>query len=85
MQMIYNSPNYCVVEFPALDGNIALLDGGYEIVDKTNQREIFIDGALAAQFREHVQRLIDAQPSLEEVDEFLGQFDSLMNQPVILH
>jgi hypothetical protein len=85
MQMIYNSPNYCVVEFPALDGTMALMDGGYEIVDKTNQREIFIDGALAAQFREHVQKLIDEQPSIEEIDEFLGQFDSLMHQPVILH
>jgi hypothetical protein len=85
MQMIYNSPNYCIVEFPALDGNLALAEGGYEIVDKNNQREIFIDGLLAAQFREHVYKLIDTQPSTDEVDEYLGQFDSLMNQPVILH
>jgi len=32
-----------------------------------------------------VQKLIDEQPSIEEIDEFLGQFDSLMHQPVILH
>jgi len=25
------------------------------------------------------------EQSLEDVDEFLGQFDILMNQPVILH
>ena len=85
MQMIYNSPNYCVVEFAALDGNRALIAGGYEIVDKTMQRELFIDGAMAAQFREHVKRLIEQEPTVDEVDEFLGQFDSLMNQPVILH
>jgi hypothetical protein len=59
--------------------------GGYEIVDKNTQREIFIDGALAAKFREHVQQLISEEPSLEDVDEFLGQFDILMNQPVVLH
>ena len=84
MQMIYNSPNYCVVEFPPQEP-LAMKAGGYEIVDKNMQREIFIDGALAARFREHVQKLIEEEQSLEDVDEFLGQFDILMNQPVILH
>jgi hypothetical protein len=79
--MIYNSPNYCVVEFAPQAGNA----GGYEIVDKNTQREIFIDGAMAAHFREHVRKLIEEEPTLDEVDEFLGQFDSLMNQPVVLH
>jgi hypothetical protein len=32
-----------------------------------------------------VQQLIAEEPSLEDVDEFLGQFDILMNQPVVLH
>lgn len=85
MQMIYNSPNYCVVEFAPQAEHGTMLSGGFEIVDKHAQREIFIDGSMAARFREHVQRLIQEQPSLEEVDEFLGQFDSLMNQPVVLH
>jgi hypothetical protein len=85
MQMIYNSPNYCVVEFPPQDGSLAMRSGGYEIVDKNLQREIYIDGAMAARFREHVTKLIEEEPSLDEVDEFLGQFDGLMHQPVILH
>ncbi|KMY86604.1 hypothetical protein BUMB_03557c [Candidatus Paraburkholderia calva] len=62
-----------------------MMSGGYEIVDKNTQREIFIDGALAAKFREHVQKLIEEEPSLEDVDEFLGQFDIWMTQPVVLH
>jgi len=85
MQMIYNSPNYCVVEFPPQDDHGAMQSGGYEIVDKNARREIFIDGAMAARFREHVQKLIEEEPSLDEVDEFLGQFDSLMTHPVVLH
>ena len=85
MQMIYNSPNYCVVEFPAQDGHMALKAGGYEIVDKNMQREIYIDGALASRFRENVQKLIEQQPTVDEIDDFLGQFGSLMNQPVVLH
>jgi hypothetical protein len=83
--MIYNSPNYCVVEFPAQDGHLALKAGGYEIVDKNMRREIYIDGALASRFRENVQKLIQQEPTVDEVDEFLGQFGSLMNQPVVLH
>ena len=39
MQMIYNSPNYCVVEFPPQEGPLAMKSGGYEIVDKNMQRE----------------------------------------------
>ncbi|MBN3855423.1 MULTISPECIES: DUF3567 domain-containing protein [unclassified Paraburkholderia] len=85
MQMIYNSPNYCVVEFPPQDGHVAMRSGGYEIVDKNARRELFIDGVMAARFREDVQKLMDEEQSLDEVDEFLGQFDSLMQQPVVLH
>ena len=61
MQMIYNSPNYCVVEFPPQEGLLAMKSGGYEIVDKNLQREIYIDGAMAARFREHVQKLIEEE------------------------
>ncbi|GAB3625702.1 hypothetical protein PTE30175_04373 [Pandoraea terrae] len=85
MLMIYNSPNYCVVEFAADNGTHALSAGGYEIVDKTAGREIFLDGTLARQFREEVQKLIASEPSEDEVDEFLAQFDSFMTSPVVLH
>ncbi|MGI4982461.1 MAG: BTH_I0359 family protein [Janthinobacterium lividum] len=85
MQMIYNSPNYCVVEFPAELGHQLMNAGGYEIVDKNLKRELFIEGELANRFREHVQKLIEQEPTTDEVDEFLGQFDDLMNHPVILH
>lgn len=85
MQKIYDSPNYCVVEFSALEGNPSLAAGGYEIVDKNTKREIFLDGQMAQHFRMDVQKLIAAETPLEEVDDFLGQFDSLMMHPVVLH
>jgi hypothetical protein len=81
MNMIYNSPNYCVVEFREMDGHF----GGFEIMDKSSRREIFIDGSLAQQFRAHVQQLIASEPSIEEVDDFLSQFDGMMHQPLTLH
>jgi hypothetical protein len=84
MNMIYNSPHFCIVEFSDFDagGHPA---GGYEIVDKSLRREIFLGGQDAESFRASVQALIDTEPSVDEVDEFLGTYAGLMTQPVILH
>lgn len=86
MQMIYNSPNYCVVEFKNY-GHPArhYYDSGFEIVDKASRREIFIEGSLAQRFRNNVELLIASEPTLEEVDEFLASFEGIMQQPVLLH
>lgn len=81
MQMIYNSPAYCVVEFHDESGG----RGGFEILDKMARREIFLAGALARRFRKNVSELIAADPTIEEVDDFLSEFDGLMQQPVSMH
>jgi hypothetical protein len=83
MNMIYNSPNYCVVEFKSAEGEP--FTGGYEIMDKTAKREIFIGGVLAEKFRTDVAELIATEPSTEEVDDFLSSFGGLMQQPLVLH
>lgn len=86
MNMIYNSPNYCVVEFKSeaapADNRFS---GGFEIMDKLGRREIFLEGDLAEKFRVNVQELIENEPSIEEVDDFLRQFEGLMQQPLVLH
>ncbi|MCO5118048.1 MAG: DUF3567 domain-containing protein [Burkholderiaceae bacterium] len=82
MNMIYNSPSYCVVEFRDVDTQSV---GGYEIMDKAARREIFIAGALALRFRSDVENLIATEPTIEEVDAYLSQFDDLMQHPITLH
>jgi hypothetical protein len=62
-----------------------LSHGGYEIVDKFARKEIFLQGAMAESFKEGVAALIQTQPSEEEIDDYIGRFTSLMQQPVILH
>jgi hypothetical protein len=90
MNMLYNSESYAVVQFEvpadagrAGDGN--LTRGGYEIVDKFARKEIFIEGALAEGFKLGVQALIETSPSVEELDEYIGRFASLMQHPLVLH
>ncbi len=94
MHMLYNSASFVVVRFDvaapssgASDGSesSAISRGGYEIVDKFAGKEIFIQGALAESFKQGVEALIQGQPSEEEIDDYLGRFSSLMQQPVVLH
>jgi hypothetical protein len=85
MNLIYNSEQYSVVEFVPDEDRDALRFGGYEIMDKPGRREIFIGGSLAESFRHDVQELIATEPSVEEIDDFLGKYDVLMRQSVLLH
>lgn len=85
MNLIYNSEQYSVVEFGADRDHEALRFGGYEIMDKSGQREIYIDGPAAELFRKDVQELIATEPSMEDIDTFLSQFDLMMRHPMTLH
>lgn len=94
MLMLYNSDHYAVVQFdvasPEVDGepqpgDVALTRGGYEIVDKIARKEIFIEGALAASFRQGVDALIESSPTEEALDDFVGGYAGLMQQPVVMH
>ena len=83
MQTIYNSQIYVVVEIGSADGDAR--HGGFEIMDKTVGRGIFIDGTLAEHFRQGVQELMASEPTVEDIDAFLNRFGALMHQPLVLH
>ena len=93
MHMLYNSDSYVVVRFDVPNGESqtapagaeAASRGGYEIVDKFARKEIFIDGAMARTFQEGVQKLIENDPSEEEMDAYIARYTSLMQQPVVMH
>lgn len=87
MMMLYNSDNYAVVQIDVPDSSGAGKEprGGFEIVDKFARKEIFLEGELAESFRSGVQAIIDGGPSEDAIDEFIGRFTFLMQQPVVLH
>jgi len=92
MHMLYNSDNFAVVQIdltPELVSGVSqaqtLSRGGYEIVDKFARKELFIEGALAEQFKVGVDALIESSPSVEEFDAYLEQFSGLALQPVVMH
>ncbi len=77
MNVMYNSENYCVVEFPGLHG--------IELVDKTTGRAGFLEGEVEVKFRATMADLAAGEPSAESVDEFLGLYDALLINSVALH
>lgn len=77
MNIIYNSENYYVVEYPA--------QNGYELVDKRTQRGTFFQGDVAERFAQSIQEVVAKGATVENVDEFLGDFGVLLDVPVVYH
>ena len=76
MNLVYNSEHFYVVEFGG---------DGYELVDKQSGRGAFLQGVSAERFRDSIQSVIAASPTVESMDEFLSGFEQLLTQPVVLH
>jgi len=77
MNIIYASDNFYVVEYPA--------QHGYELVDKRVQRGTFFQGDIADRFSQSLHAAVAEDASVERVDDFLGSFDVLLNQPLVVH
>jgi ABC-type ATPase with predicted acetyltransferase domain len=77
MNVMYNSENYYVVEFPGRQG--------IELVDKTMGRAGFLEGEVEVKFRASMADLAAGEPSVELVDEFLGHYDALLINSIAMH
>jgi hypothetical protein len=85
MNMVYNSANFCVVQFSDFGDEQRHPAGGFEIMDKGLRREIFLDGMQAEAFKNDVARMISDEISPEDFDAFLSGYAGLMTQTVALH
>ena len=78
MNVIYDSENYCLMEYPVAHG--------YELVDKHTQRGAYLEGDVAQQFAQRLQDVMSQENvSVERFEEFLESFEVLMNQRVTYH
>lgn len=88
MLMLYNSDSFAVVHFDIGGDDArpeALGRGGYEIVDKFARKEIFLEGVVATHFKAAIDALVETGPSEEDLDELIGRYTTLAQQPLILH
>ncbi len=77
MNIVYNSENYYVVEYP--------VQHGYEVVDKQTSRGTYFQGDVAEKFRASMIGALGEDPSPDHVDEFLSSFGVLINFPMVVH
>jgi Protein of unknown function (DUF3567) len=88
MMMLYNSDSFAVVQFDLGGegvGEAVPPRGGFEIVDKFARKEIFLDGTVALQFKAAIDALVQTGPSEEELDDLIGSYTTLAQQPLVLH
>jgi hypothetical protein len=94
MHMLYNSDSFTVLRFdatPASDTTagpeqaLALPRGGFEIMDKSSRKGIYIEGAVADSFQRGVQALVEQGPDPEALDNYLAGYTALAQQPLVLH
>ncbi|MGH8766314.1 MAG: DUF3567 family protein [Burkholderiales bacterium] len=77
MNVMYNSENYYVVDFPG--------GRGIELVDKSTGRAGYLEGAVEMKFRATMADFAAGDPSVDCVDEFLGQYDALLLNSIAVH
>ena len=77
MNIIYNSEQYWVVEYPG--------GKGYELVDKRTARGAYFQGDVARSFAVSMQKAIAEEATVEHVDEFLDGYDVMFDLSVVYH
>jgi hypothetical protein len=88
MLILYNSDSFAVVQFDLGDNSASDATpprGGFEIVDKFARKEIYLDGDVGLQFKAAIDALAQTGPSEEELDDLIGSYTTLAQQPLVLH
>ena len=96
MHMLYDSESFVVVHMltehpnssPAATAGGAeafLPRHGFEIVDKSSGKEVYLDGAWAEFFQQEVNTWEAEGSSQEEIEATLTKYAELAQNPVVLH
>ncbi len=77
MNLIYSSPHYCIVAYPAQQG--------FELLDKTGFRSLFLLGAQAWRFRHAMEDIPPAERTEEAIDALLDDYCADAARPIVIH
>ena len=101
MQTLYESDSFSVTHMLAnapdaatgpVDGAVegakpvlSLARHGFEIVDKRSNKEVYLDGSWADAFQRQINAWQLKTPTQEEVEETLGGYAELAQNPLVMH
>lgn len=77
MNLVFSNDQYQVVEYPELNA--------FELVNTRRGTGAFIDGEVARLFRSSMEGVLAQNPTEEDVEGIIGNFDALMTQPLRYH
>ena len=77
MTLVFNSPYYQVLEYPEINA--------FELLNHTRATGTLIQGDMASALRVNLQGLFATDPTEEDVDDMIADYEVIMNQPVHLH
>jgi hypothetical protein len=77
MNLVFSNAHYQVVEYPELDA--------FELVNTQRGTGVFIQGEVARVFRSSMEDLFAQDPTEQDVEGVIGNFDALMTQPLRYH
>lgn len=87
MQLLYDSDQYVVIHMdPLEDDETTPLDrSGFELVDKDRGVLLYLDGALAESFNNHILAWQAKTPSQDDVEAVLEGYLHMAHIPVLQH
>jgi len=90
MHMLYDSDSFVVVHMlanQAAQGEQEpdVARHGFEIVDKRANKEVYLDGSWAEVFQRQILAWQRQTPTQEEVENMLGRYAELAQNPLVMH
>lgn len=77
MNLVYNSQHYAIVAYP--------VQQGFELVDKTARRTLFVQGSVARDLRKSIEGIPDEERNEESIDALLDEYCAGATRPIVLH
>ncbi|WP_415034394.1 DUF3567 family protein [Azonexus sp.] len=77
MNVVYNSEHFSVLAYPVCQG--------FELVDKTSGRMLFLHGVEGDCFEAAINQIPAGRRDMETIDEFLDAYCSGSATPIHLH
>ncbi|MBK7674909.1 DUF3567 family protein [Accumulibacter sp.] len=77
MNIVYNSRHYAILAYP--------VQQGFELVDKTASRSLFVQGSVARDLRRAIDEIPDSERDEESIDALLDEYCAGAARPIMLH
>ncbi|WP_291993149.1 DUF3567 family protein [Candidatus Accumulibacter sp. ACC003] len=77
MNVVYNSANYAIVAYPP--------QHGFELVDKTASRSLYVQGSVARELRRTLDEIPGKERDEEAIDAVLDAYCAGAARPIVVH